>query len=166
MRTWLYVLSSRLAGWLSTRRLDADFDEELQANLAMLTDENIRRGMTREAAARGARMTLGGITQLKEDYRERRGLPWLDATWQDIRYACRTCLRNPGFTLVSILILTVGIGVNTTVCTLINAVVLKPLPVSDPGSLVRIERWFDSGARGDVQYGFSYEEYTYYRVHA
>jgi macrolide transport system ATP-binding/permease protein len=166
MRTWLYVLSSRLAGWLSTRRLDADFDDELNAHLAMLTDENIRRGMTREAAARGARMTLGGITQLKEDYRERRGLPWLDATWQDIRYACRTFLRNPGFTLMSILILTVGIGVNTTVFTLINAVVLKPLPVSDPGSLVRIKRWFDSGARGDVQYGFSYEEYTYYRVHA
>ncbi|MDP9323970.1 MAG: permease prefix domain 1-containing protein [Acidobacteriota bacterium] len=69
MRTWLYVLSSRLAGWLSTRRLDADFDEALQAHLAMLTDENIRRGMTREAAARAARLALGGITQLKEDYR-------------------------------------------------------------------------------------------------
>jgi macrolide transport system ATP-binding/permease protein len=166
MPTWLYVLTSRIAGWLSPRTLEADLDEELHAHLAMLADENIRRGMTPDAAARAARLTLGGITQLKEDYRERCGLPWLDSLWQDIRYACRTFVRNPGFTLMAVLILTIGIGVNTTVFALINAVMLKPLPVSDPGSLVRVERWFDSGARGDVQYGFSYEEYTYVRAHA
>lgn len=166
MPTWLYVLTSRIAGWLRPRRMEAEFDEELRAHLTMLADENIRRGMTPGDAGRAARLTLGGLTQIKEDYRERRGLPWLDSIGQDLRYAFRTFLRNPGFTLVSVLILTIGIGVNTTVFTLINAVVLKPLPVSDSESLLRIERWFDSGARGDVQYGFSFEEYTYYHAHA
>lgn len=147
MPAWLYVPASRIAGWLSPRRLEADFDEELRAHLAMLADENVRRGMTPGAAARAARLTLGGITQIKEDYRERRGLPWLDSLGQDVRYACRTFVRNPGFTLMAVLILTIGIGVNTTVFTLINAVVLKPLPVSDPGSLARIERWFPRDAR-------------------
>ena len=92
--------------------------------------------------------------------------PPLDSLGQDVRYAFRTFARNPKFTATAVFILMLGIGVNTIAFTLVNAVLLKPLPVSDPGNVVRIERWFNSGARGDVQYGFSYEEYRYFKAHA
>src|SRR5262249_7863411 len=73
--------------------------------------------------------------------------------------------RSPGFTLVAVITLALGIGVNTTLFTAFDAVALKPLPVSDPARVVRIERWFESGNHGDVQYAFSYPEYVYCRDH-
>ena len=118
--TWLAVASSRIRGLLSPRAWTPTSTSRWQRTWRCSRTSNIRRGMTPDAAARAARLTLGGITQLKEDYRERRGLPWLDSLWQDIRYASRTFVRNPGFTLMAILILTIGIGVNTTVFTLIK----------------------------------------------
>jgi len=161
-----HVLASRLRGWLGSSRLDEDFGEELQTHLAMLTDENVRRGMTRDAAARAARLTLGGATQLSERQRDQRGLPLLDGLVQDIRYALRLFRRSPGFTCVAIVTLALGIGVNTTVFTLFDAVALKQLPVKDAASIVRLERWFDRAARGDIQYAFSFAEYLHYRSHS
>ena len=152
------IFASRLYGWLGSGRLDADFDAELQTHLAMLTDDHVRRGMTPDAAARAARLALGGTSQISERQREQRGLPLLDGLVQDIRYALRVFRRSPGFTCVAILTLALGIGVNTTVFTLFDAVALKGLPVTDPGRIVRFERWFDRGARGDVQYAFSFAE--------
>src|SRR5207344_1489818 len=108
--------------------------------LALLRDENIRRGMTPEEAARAARISLGSVTQLKEDHRERRGFPWLGALWQDTRYAVRVFRRNPGFTLVAVLTIAVGIGVNATMFALLDAVAFKTLPVADAGHLFRLER--------------------------
>jgi macrolide transport system ATP-binding/permease protein len=166
MPEWINVVASRVRGWLSLRRVDAEFDAELRAHLDMLVDENIRRGMTPGAAARAARVTLGGITQLKEQYRDRSGLPWIESLWQDVRYALRVFAHSPGFTVLAVLTIAVGIGVNTTVFTLVDAVAFKKLPVRDRDRLIRLERWFDSGARGDVQYGFSFEEYQYYREHS
>jgi predicted permease len=160
------TFASRLYGWLRSSRLDADFDEELHAHLAMLIDENVRRGMTPDAAARAARLTLGGSTQISERQREQRGLPLLDGLIQDIRYALRVFRRSPGFTSVAILTLALGIGVNTTVFTLFDAVALKALPVDDAGRMVRCERWFARGARGDLQYAFSFAEYLHYRSHS
>jgi hypothetical protein len=122
--------------------------------------------MTPEEAARAARVSLGGVTQLKEDQRERRGFPWLGALWQDTRYAVRVFRRNPGFTLIAVLTIAVGIGVNATMFALLNAVAFKKLPVADAGNLVRLERSFESGARGDVQYAFSFEEFSYLRSHS
>ena len=166
MLNWCRTFTSRVSGWLRSSRLDADFDEELQTHLVMLAEENIRRGMTPDAAARAARLTLGGATQLSERQREQRGLPLLDGLVQDIRYALRVFRRSPGFTSVAILTLALGIGVNTTVFTLFDAVALKELPVNDAGRIVRLQRWFDHGARGDIQYAFSFAEYRHYRSHS
>ena len=79
MWTRILVFASRFTGWLRNASREQDFDTEIETHLALLTDENLRRGMTPEEAARAARVSLGGVTQLKEDHRDRRGFPWLGA---------------------------------------------------------------------------------------
>ncbi len=162
----LSVLAARIMGWFSSRRLDAEFDEELETHRAMLTDEYVGRGMNPAVAARSARLRLGAGTQLRERAHRQRGLPFLDSLGQDVRYAFRAFAGSPKFTATAVFILIIGIGVNTIAFTVLDAALFKPLPVADPYSLVRIERWFDSGARGDVNYGFSYDEYRHLRTHA
>jgi predicted permease len=159
------VFAARIVGWFAGRKLEQDFDEEVESHLAMLADEHIRKGMTPEQARQAARRSFGGITQIKEDQRERRGLPRLEILFKDVRYAARMLRKTPGFTFVAILTLALGIGVNTTLFTAFNAVALKTLPVKNPDHLVRLERWFESGAQGDNQYAFSYAEYVYFRDH-
>jgi hypothetical protein len=117
---------------------------------AMLTDENLRRGMAPDEASRQAHLALGNIAQLKEIQHDRQGLPQLETLFHDIRYALHTLRRSPGFTLVAVLTLALGIGVNTTLFTAFDAIVLKPLPVKAPGSVIRIERWFESRSQGKV----------------
>src|SRR5262245_18499235 len=85
---------------------------------------------------------------------------------RDLRYAVRLLRRSPGFTLTAVLTLALGIGVNTTLFTTINAVMFRPLPVRDGDRLVRLERWFASQGRGNGQYLFSEPEYRYFTDHA
>src|SRR5882762_10717075 len=165
MFTWMNVAASRIQALFSRRRLDDDFDQEVEAHLEIFAEENMRRGMTRDEAYREARRRFGGVTQVKETQRENRGLPQLDTILRDLRYAARMLRKSPGFTLVAILTLALGIGVNTTFFTAFDAVALKPLPVKDPGNVVRVERWFASGSLGNGQYLFSYPEYLDYRDH-
>jgi predicted permease len=162
----LRAAGSRILGLFSSRRLDHDFHEELDAHLDMLTDQNIRSGMARDEARRRAHLALGNFAELQEIQRERQGLPHMETFYRDFRYAARALRRSPGFTLVAVLTLGLGIGVNTTLFTAFDAVALKPLPVKDPDHVVRIERWFQSGSQGDGQYVFSYSEYLYYSAHA
>src|SRR5215472_10417072 len=84
---------------------------------------------------------------------------------QDIWYALRMLGRNPGFAVVSVLTIALGIGINTTLFSIYNSVALKPLPISDPGRVLRLKRWFENGSAGDIQYYFSYPEYTHLRDH-
>jgi predicted permease len=163
MFTWLSVLASRIHAVFARGRFDADFDSEVRGHLDMLTEENTRRGMTREEAIRAARIALGGVTQLKESNRERRGLPQIETLLKDLRYAGRMLVRSPGFTAMGVLTLALGIGLNTTLFTAVNAVALRPLPVKDADNLVRMERWFESGSLGNGQYAYSYPEYIFYR---
>ena len=141
------VLFSKLAGMIRRRSHEEDFDAEVQAHLDMLTEENVRRGMTAEESRQAARRSLGSITQIKEIQREGRGLPQIETLFADLRYAARMLRANPGFTLVAVLTLTLGIGVVTTVFSAYNAVALKPLPVADPSKVVRLERWFERQPR-------------------
>ncbi len=126
---------SRLWGVLAGRRREDELAEEFEAHLQMMTVENIRRGMTPEAARRKACMTFGGVDSTMESCRDER-LPWLENLRRDICYAFRGMRRNPGFTAVAVVCLALGIGVNTAIFSVANAVMIRSLPVRDPGQLV------------------------------
>jgi putative ABC transport system permease protein len=136
--TRLRVLLARLLSLFFRGRLDVRLDEEMRAHLELATEDNIARGMTVHDARLAALRSFGGVTQTKEAWRDVRGLPVLEALWQDLRYAVRTYRKTPAFTLVALLTLTLAIGANTAIFSLLNALVLRDLPVRDPASLVQI----------------------------
>src|SRR4026207_1723044 len=115
MPTVLAVIVSRIRGLLLARRLDDEFDEEVSAHLAMLTEEHVRRGLAPDAARRAAVVQFGGPMQTKDHPPARRGLPFVATTLQDLRYGLRGLRRNPAYSLVAIATLAVGIGAGTGV---------------------------------------------------
>lgn len=138
MLTWLAVLASRLRGLFTARRLDDDFDREVEGHLAMLTEDNIRLGLTPDEAHRAAVTRFGGPVQIKEQQRRDRSLPFIETTLQDIRYGLRALRKNPVYALVAVATLAVGIGAGTAVFSIAGAVLLRPLPYTDPDALIRI----------------------------
>src|SRR5579862_9306484 len=138
MTGWLRTLSSRIRSLFSHRKFDEDFTRELDSHLAMLTDENIRRGMAPGEARRLARLRLGGSAQLEETNRELRGLPFLESLAQDVRFALRMLRKSPGFAAVAILTLALGIGANTAIFSVTYGILLKPLPFPDSSRLVQV----------------------------
>ncbi len=158
-------MMSRLKNLLSNRRAEAELGREIQSHLTLLADDFERRGMSREDARLAARRAYGGVEQAMQAHRDERSLVWLEHTVQDVRHAVRALAHSPGFALVAIVTIALGVGVNTTLFTAYNTVALKPLPVADANRVVRLERTLDSRFIGENQYAFSYPEYVNLRDH-
>jgi macrolide transport system ATP-binding/permease protein len=156
-------LAKRLWALVNRRAADRAMDREMASHLVLLAEDFERRGLDPEQAKQAARRAFGNAGLAREEHRDARSIVWLEQTWQDLRHAARSLTRNPGFALLSILTLALGIGVNTTLFSAYNALALKPLPIANPREVVRIKRWFQSGAQGDIQFGFSFPEYVYCR---
>src|SRR4029077_12925534 len=120
------------------RPADADLDEELRAHLQLLIDERLRAGMTPEAARLDALLAMGGVTQVTEAVRDVRPGAWLQEVARDTRYVLRTLRRDLAFTVTAVLTLAIGIGANGTMFSLVDALMLRTLPVRAPDQLVAI----------------------------
>jgi predicted permease len=145
---------SLLRNLFFSRHVEADLREEVRSHLEMLTEQNLREGMPQQEAQRAARIELGGVEQLKERVREQRLGNWLHSIYSDCRFALRQLFKNPGFTSVTLLTIALGIGVNTAIFSVIDAVLLRPLPFRDPGRLVACKSvdLRDPTQGGDISY--------------
>jgi predicted permease len=128
MSATLRSIVQRLTALFRRRRLEDDLDDELRSHLEMSAELNLRKGMSPADARREALRSFGGVEQTKEIYREQRGLPMIETTWQDLRFALRMLRRSPGFSLLAILCLTLGIGANAAVFSWIEGILFRPYP--------------------------------------
>src|SRR5256885_3322981 len=140
MLDWLRVAVPRVRAWLAIGRVDAGFDEEIAAHADMLTRDYVRRGMSPAEAARAARLRLGGPAQLRETNRDIEGLPMLDTFVNDLRYAVRMARKRPGFVTIAVLTIALGIGANTAIFSVVNAIFLRPLPFREAHRIYVVRR--------------------------
>src|SRR5713101_7786676 len=140
MPEFLRMFLRRLAALFRRGRLEDDLDAELRSHLEMAVERNLRKGMTAADARREALLSLGGVEQTKERYRDQRGLPMIETTLQDLRFGLRMLRRSPGFSILAILCLTLGIGANAAVFSWIEGILFRPYPaVAHQESLVAVD---------------------------
>jgi predicted permease len=156
----LRVLFTRCAALFRRGKLDADLDEELRAHIDLAIQENLQRGMLPEEARTAALRAFGGITQTREIYREQRSFPLLQQLGRDLRFAVRQLRKSPGYSTVVIITLALGVGANTTVFSVVDAVMLRPLPYTQPQQLVEVS---SADASSPVARSVSYPDFFDWR---
>jgi predicted permease len=127
--------------WMRLTRADQarnEFDAELDSHISMHVDQGVRAGLTPAEARRQALIRLGGAEQTRQAYRDRATVPPLESIVQDVRFACRQMRKAPGFTLTAVLTLALGIGANAVIYTLVDSILLRPLPYTQQDRLMRI----------------------------
>ncbi len=161
---------TRLVTSVLGRRDEERLREEIEEHVALLTAENLRAGLAPVEARRQALLKFGGVEATKEDYRDQQGFPFLETLLQDTRYALRRLRRAPVFAITAVLTLSLGIGATTSIFTLVHAVLLRSLPVSNPNQLYRLGDvlhccvWagYSQGSEFSI---VSYDLYRHFRDH-
>jgi len=159
LREWI----ARLLGTIRPSRRDLDLEQELQSHLELAAHDERRGGLSPEHAARAAALRAGGAAQAVETLRDQRGLPWLDDLLSDVRHAARLLRRDPVFALVAVASLAIGIGANSAIFSLADELILRPLPVSNPGDVVTVSAEAPDGESGER---LSYPDYHDLRDHS
>ncbi len=156
---------ARLANLVRRGTAEREMAREIASHLALIAEGFERAGMPPREAALAARRAYGGVEQSKELHRDARSFVWIEQLLRDVRYAWCNLWRAPGFTMVAVVALALGLGVNLTIFGVYDALILKPLPVADPDRTVRLKRWFQHHP-GNDQFHFAPAEYQYLREHS
>jgi hypothetical protein len=150
---WLFTIPLRLRSLFRWAQTDQELDDELRDHLDLKTEQYVAQGMTQEEAHRRARLELGGIEQTKEKCRDARRVNWIQDFVQDLQFGLRVLRKSPGFAVVAVLTLGLGIGANTAIFSLVDAVLIRMLPVQRPEQLFRL---IDVSKEGRTIDAFSY----------
>lgn len=144
--SWPSVVAARVRGLFGRNRQERELDDEVRFHLEMQVEDYLRAGMNPAEARSAAMRSFGGVEPMKEQYRDRRALAWVETAAQDVRYALRTLRKSPGFTATAVTVLALAIGANTAMFSVLNAVLLRPLPFRSPEQLAML--WSEIPSQG------------------
>jgi putative ABC transport system permease protein len=162
MRKWPNVLFARLRALFRREDVLRDIEEELRAHIELATEENLKRGLPPDEARAAARKSFGDQTRAAESGYDVRGGGWLEALWQDLRFGARLLFKQPGFTVIAALTLGLGVGANVTIFSVVNAVLLRPLPYPDADRLVFL--WSAAAKQNVAERASAYANYSEWRA--